>query len=209
MATLAAKRGSAVMEHEEEPMVAETEPVMVDEGSSFLARMRPGGTTREDAGMVSGQGSMGTDNSAIVEHKSAGQIRLYKKEAWGGWRPVAVPANSKANLLEAGYRETCGDCNGHHSEKPNDCPGRPALKFRVCPSPNCGKRFYDTGIDYTKDDSAAPAEPGMISDEQSHETTPEERTLGMMNQHIRWFHEGLAYERGLMAAGGIADQGRR
>lgn len=173
-------------------------PVVVTEEESFLARMHGSTTTREDAVSLTGEQSLGQDNSITVEHKSSGTVVLYERQAWGGWAPRTVPRTSVSNMLASGWRITCGDCNGQHSGRPNDCPGREPLQYRVCPQAGCSKEFFDIELE---EDEESPDDPMRIVDAQSKPTTSAERTMSRMNQHIRAFHEGLAYERGLMNPG--------
>lgn len=176
---------------------ARNAPATVSEEESFLARMKGEGarTTREDATTLTGESSLGQDNSVTVEHKSGGTAILYRHEVWGGWTPVTVPRAAVSNMIGAGFRINCGDCQGHHGPNPNECPGREPLQYRVCPQPGCSKQFHDIEIDEGEDEGT---DPMRIVDAQSKPTTAAERTMSRMNQHIRAFHEGLAYQRGLM-----------
>lgn len=175
---------------------------VVSEEESFMARMRGGATTtREDAAELTGEQALGQDNSVQVEHKSNGTAVLYRPETWG-WRPVKIPRSSIPMLLSSGWRISCGDCDGQHDEIPNSCPGREPLLYRVCPQPSCGKRFYDIDV-VDESEESGDLDLARIVDEKSQPTTPAGRTLARMNQHIRAFHEGLAYERGLMSASAV------
>ncbi len=175
---------------------------VVTEAESFMARMRVRETTtREDATKLTGDQPLGQDNSVHIEHKSNGTAVLYRPEVWG-WRPVKIPRSSIPMLLGLGWRISCGDCEGQHDENPNSCSAREPLQYRICPQPSCKKRFYDVEA---LDDSEESGELDLarIVDERSEPTTPADRTLARMNQHIRVFHEGLAYERGLMSASAV------
>ena len=155
--------------------------------------------TTEDTYEVAGDagGRISSEDTSTVTHQSGGLIVMYKKESWGS-RPYRVPRNSMRELMAAGYSDVCHDCGGQHNELPNACPGRAPFAYRVCPQDGCGKKFYD--LNGGADDLPASEDENLIRDDSYKASTPESRTRQQMNQHVRWYHESLAYDLGLMSA---------
>lgn len=123
-------------------------------------------------------------------------ITLYRPWA-GHWRATDVPANSLIECLRAGWRETCGDCNGTHDVQPNACPGRKPVALRLCPI--CPKVISDDMpvIDRTAR-AIDPDDPNIIRDDEHQFGTPEIRTRAKLEEHIRWKHPVEGRAMGIM-----------
>ena len=195
-----AKRGVAVAERPEAPS-----PIGDREAWLMNVRAQMGEEVNSNLYADDGDSApISPEDKGVVTHKSSGLVTMWAQTTWG-WASRAVPRKDAELMLENGMRVSCGDCDGQHGPGPNDCPAREPFAYRVCPIPGCNadgagpKRFYDLNRDQVAD--ALPADDGaVIRDSYSDTSTPESRTLDQMNQHIRWYHEGAAYGRGLMNA---------
>ena len=143
-----------------------------------------------------------------VARSGYGTLPVYKLTPSGCTRIKVAVQSIHEVLLSPNYSATCFDCDQDDccagaGDTINDCPGRPARKFRICPVNSCRKKVYDsqpTGR-YASDDfnhgDRAQDDPNAIKDDTYETSTPETRTKAAMDMHIIGFHPTEAMTMGL------------
>lgn len=198
---------------EPEPeIMAPGQPSASNDGASimsrselFKARMRSGKavTTEDDVEGLGSEERQVLDGGAAVSHTSAGLVWMYKKEIWG-WRRLRVSRNSAPELIDAGFRDRCGNCQSTSCPgEINQCPKTPKVMYRECPVAGCnqgnGHRVYDDGQSMATG-NREPGDEFAIVD-ATYSSTPETRTKAMLDEHIRWYHPQTAAYMGITTNG--------
>ncbi len=202
----------ALLGDEPELMGADGLPAEAEDGADvassmemFMARMRGMGPAHQTANAATEAGdsdaiSAGAGDSATVDHVSSGLIWLYKKETWG-WHRNRYARNSLIELVQAGLRDTCGDCGSNKCPgQINGCPKGKMYQYLSCPIAACNggnpKRFYDIEENTT----VLPSEdPFAIRDNVYGDVTPVTRIRAQLDAHLRAYHEQTATSMGLMS----------
>ncbi len=121
-------------------------------------------------------------NGGGVTHKTAGLVMMWKPTD-NGWMAVEVTSTSIEQVLRAGWKSYCPDCNGRHGAGPNDCPGRQPVAYRICPiCPAVIWDNYQVGTRLPTDEQSG--DPNMIVDEAYTNSTPATRTKAALDLHL-------------------------
>ena len=148
-----------------------------------------------------------------IARSGYGTLPVYKLTPTGCIR-VAVNVQSYSEVLMSNkYAAECFDCGrddclyateirGEIST--NECAGKPARLYRICPVRSCSKRIYDTAPtgkylkdEFDRSDRADDGDENVIRDEEYSQSTPAQRTKSAMDLHIIGFHPATAMELGI------------
>jgi hypothetical protein len=133
---------------------------------------------------------------ARMRHETSRKIVMFKPLDNGRVGRKEVPSANLQMLMEGGWLWECPDCGTDCYDDPNECPGRAPRKYRECNI--CDARFYDPG-DNKMQKEAVDDSNKIVDDADAKATpsTPEARTLQMLQWHIAAYHPEEAAARGL------------
>lgn len=160
--------------------------------------------------MAKNEGSMvatvdtekGEDGTPVVTtHTRPGTLIMYKPTETQGFVPRTVSSTAIGMLLKQGWGEHCPECGKDHLDKdgrastdPNLCTARDPVAVRVCRV--CQKRIYDN-VRFSEDEVTENDDPNVIVDDTYDVSTPETRTVIMLNLHYWLKHPRQAQMMGV------------
>lgn len=145
------------------------------------------------------QADMGMATEGIVEHTGVDKVAVWKQVGMR-WIRTEVPATNWWLNIQNGASPTCPDCGDDCGNNPNDCPGRPKLKWMQCRIHGCGKRFYDPGMEEVTQ-SEDEFDENEILPVTAVISTAENRLEGMWREHMLAVHPAEAMQQGIAVTG--------